>query len=254
MGLAQGLAEFFPVSSSAHLALIPWIFKITDPGLSFDIALHTGTLFAIVFALKDDWLKIIKNLGQKSYNFEKKLALGLIITTIPGVLAGYFLEKRAETTFRHPLITAATLIIFGIVLYAIDRFSQKTEKIEAINPTKALSIGLWQAIAIVPGVSRSGATIAGGRMAGFSREAAAKYSFLAALPIILGATVYGLKDIPLTELFSVTWVAGFIAALISSFWAIKFLLRYLKTNNFNIFVLYRFALAIVVIILYLLRN
>ncbi len=254
MGLAQGLAEFFPVSSSAHLALIPWIFKISDPGLAFDIALHAGTLFAIIFALKDDWVKIIKNLGQTTYNFEKKLALGLIITTIPGVLAGYFLEGKAESIFRHPLVTASTLTIFGIILYAVDRFAKKTEKIEAINPSKALYIGLWQAIAIVPGVSRSGATIAGGRAAGFSRETAAKYSFLAALPIILGATVYGLRDIPFAELFSITWIVGFLAALVSSFWAIKFLLRYLKTNNFNVFVLYRFALAIVVIILYLLRN
>jgi len=253
MGVVQGITEFFPVSSSAHLTLIPWIFKVPDPGLSFDIALHAGTLFAIVFALKDDWQKIAKAFFQKNNSFEKKLVWLLAITTIPGVIAGYFLESQAESTFRNPLIIAATLVTFGLVLYYIDKKVTKFEPIEIMTPKKAAMVGLSQALAIVPGVSRSGATITGGRAVGLSRQAAAKYSFLAALPIIFGATIYGLRDVPTSDIFSINWIAGFIAALISSFWAIRFLLRYLKSNNFNAFIIYRFALAAFVLILYLIR-
>lgn len=253
MGVIQGLTEFFPISSSAHLFLTPWVFNFSDPGLSFDIALHAGTLFAIILVFFLDFKVMAKALFIKEASFEKKMVLFLLITSIPGAIFGYLLEDKAKTVFRTPLLTASVLIIFGIIMWVVDKYFPDKEKIEKMNTGKSLLIGLSQAIAIIPGVSRSGATITAGRALGFTRESAVKYSFLAATPIIFGATVYGLRNVTLPELFSTFWIVGFITAFLSSFWAMKFLLNYVKNNNFNIFVWYRVALAIVILIIYFIR-
>lgn len=254
LGILQGLTEFLPISSSGHLAVFPYIFKFEDPGLQFGIALHAGTFFAILIALKDDWIGIVKSYFVKKDPFYQKLVLFLVLTSIPGALAGYFLEESAATIFRNPLLIAATLIAFGFLLMIVDRKVKKEENIEKMDGRNAFLIGLAQACAIVPGVSRSGATMTAARALGFSREASARYSFLAALPIIFGASVFGLRDVELSTLFSATWMAGFFAALISSFVAIKFLLYYLKKNNFNIFFYYRLFLALLLIALYVIRG
>jgi undecaprenyl-diphosphatase len=251
MGVVQGVAEFFTISYSGHLVLIPWIFRFPDPGLGFDIALHAGTLFAILVALKDDWLKIIR--GFFDNKPEKKFAFFIIITSIPGAFFGYLLEDKASTVLRNPLLTASVLIVFSGFIFAADHFTKKKEPMDKMNYPKSFLIGVSQAIAIIPGVSRSGATITAGRALGFSREAAARYSFLAAAPIIFGATIFGLRKVPSHELFSLTWIIGFLAAFFASIFAIRFLLNYLKTKNFNIFIYYRLILAGLVIILYLLR-
>lgn len=261
LGGIQGLTEFFPVSSTAHLALLPWIFKFDDPGLAFDIALHAGTFFAILIALSGDWMNLAKSvltLRAESRspidNFNLKLIGFLLLTSIPGAVFGYFLEDKAQTIFRTPILIAGTLVLFGVILWAVDIYVKRQEKIEKMNPASALLIGLSQAIAIIPGVSRSGATIAAGRALGFSREAAVKYSFMAALPIIFGATVFGLRNVLVSEMISANWVVGFLASFAASFFAIKFLLSYVKKYDFSIFVYYRVFLAFVILLLIFLRG
>jgi undecaprenyl-diphosphatase len=254
LGIIQGLTEFFPVSSSGHLVVLPYILNFKDPGLSFDIALHAGTLVAIFIALFSDWKKLILAVFDKKKIQERKLILFLIITSVPGALVGYILEDKAKTIFRNPLLTALVLVIFGLILWAVDKYVNQKEKVEKMTAQKALVVGFSQALAIIPGVSRSGATITAGRALGFSREAAVRYSFLAAFPIIAGATVFGLRDVSASDIFSVTWIAGFIASLLTSIWAIKFLTKYVKNNNFNLFVWWRLGLAGLIIILYLIRG
>lgn len=253
MGIVQGLTEFFPVSSSAHLTLFPWIFNFPDPGLAFDIALHTGTFFAILIALWLDFRIMAKALFLKKPSFEKKMIIFLTITSIPGAIFGYLLESKAETIFRAPLLITLTLSVFGLILFLVDKYLPARDKMEKMNYGKSLFIGFSQALAIIPGVSRAGATITAGRALGFNRETAVKYSFLAALPIIFGASVFGLRKVPLSEIFSMPWLVGFLAALLSSVWAMKFLLKYVKNNNFNVFVWYRIALSLIILFIYFVR-
>jgi undecaprenyl-diphosphatase len=253
MGIIQGLTEFFPVSSSAHLTLAPWVFNFPDPGLSFDIALHAGTFFAILIALWLDWKVMVRALLLKKPSFEKKMIIFLITTSIPGAIFGYLLESKAETIFRAPLLIAATLAVFGLILFLVDKYLPDRDEIKKMTYEKSFLIGLSQALAIIPGVSRSGATITAGRILGFNRETAVKYSFLAALPIIFGASVFGLRKVPFSDLLSIPWLVGFLAALISSIFAMKFLLRYVKKNNFN-FVWYRLAISALIVILIITRT
>jgi undecaprenyl-diphosphatase len=249
LGLVQGLTEFFPVSSSAHLALLPKIFGLPDPGLDFDIALHAGTFMAILLAFRTEWLKLVKAFFNKKPSFEKTFVWFLIITSVPGAVFGVLLEKKAEGIFRSPLLIAAALALFGAVLWRADKRIEKRKRIEDLSIKDALVIGFSQAIAIIPGVSRSGATISAGRLLGLSREVAVKYSFMAALPIILGAAAFGLRHVPVDDMLSAGWVGGFLAALGSSLWAMKFLLSWVRTRVLDIFVVYRVALAIVVLII-----
>jgi undecaprenyl-diphosphatase len=254
LGLAQGLTEFLPVSSSAHLTLLPWFFGFKDPGLAFDIALHAGSLVAIVVALRSDWVELARGLVRPGRTFEKRLALFLVITSVPGAVVGYLLEDEAATVFRNPLLVAATLVGFGLVLWAVDRFIASAEPIESMTGAKALLIGLAQAFAIVPGVSRSGATMTAGRALGLSRESAARYSFMAALPIIFGATVFGLRHMSLAALPSADWVLGFAASAISSFFAMRLLLAYVRKRSFAVFLYYRLALSAAVVAVAILRG
>jgi undecaprenyl-diphosphatase len=254
LGTVQGLTEFFPVSSSAHLTVLPWIFKFPDPGLSFDIALHAGSFLAIIALFWAEWFSLAKAFFSREKSFEKNLAWFLIVTSVPGAIIGALLESKAEGVFRNPLLVALTLVAFGLVLYFVDRLAANKKELKEMNLKSALLIGLSQAVAIIPGVSRSGATITAGRALGFSRESAVKYSFLAAAPIILGAAVFGLRHATATEIFSINWVIGFLAAALSSFWAMKVLLNYVKTKTFSIFLYYRIALAAVILLLYLIRR
>lgn len=254
LGITQGLTEFFPVSSSAHLAIFPWLFKFTDPGLSFDIALHAGTLIAIFLALWPDWKKLLTGLLKTEKSFEKKLVWFLVLTSVPGAIFGFFLENKAETVFRTPLLIALTLSAFGLILYWVDHRFQKNGKITGLDSKNAFFIGLVQAVAIIPGVSRSGATITAGKALGLSREEAVRYSFLAALPIIFGATVFGLRHIELSEFLSPIWFFGFLAAFVSSFWAIKAFLSFAARKNFNVFVIYRFLFAFIIIVTLIARK
>jgi undecaprenyl-diphosphatase len=245
LGIVQGLGEFLPISSSAHLVLIPWLFGWEDPGLTFDVALHMGTLLAVVLYFWKDWLKLIKGALQRKASDEKRIFWYLVIATIPGGLFGLALEKKAETTFRYPLLIGIMMIVMGILLYLADR-KRQIRKMDTMTMADAIWIGLSQALAIIPGVSRSGSTMTTARFLDIKREDAARFSFLMSTPIILGAGVLKLRHLTMASInlpFSVGVISSFIVGILS----ISFLLQYLKTSNFGLFVGYRFLIGVVVI-------
>lgn len=258
LGIIQGITEVLPISSSGHLVLVPWFFDFRDPGLSFDVALHLGTLFAIVGFFYRDILNILKGgldlvTKKDPSDFYQKMFLFLASATVPGVLAGIFLEKYASDVFRNPVLIAFTLVLFGLVLFVADHLDIKPKTLQRISFSDGILIGISQALAIIPGVSRSGITISAGLFRKLTREDAAKFSFLLSVPIILGASIYELKDLSYESLFSSVFAAGFIAAAISSFLSVKFLLSFVRNHNFNVFVYYRIILAAVIVVIYLLK-
>jgi len=253
LGVVQGLGEFLPISSSAHLVLAPWAFGWTDPGLTFDVALHIGTLFAVITYFWRDWVSLIKEAARGRTTHEALLFWYLVIATIPGAAAGYLLEEQAETVFRAPILIGSMLIIMGIVLYWVDKRMSRRKDIRSISFIDSLLIGISQAFAIIPGVSRSGVTMTAGRALGLTREAAARFSFLLSTPIIVGAGVVKLKDISIADI-NIAFIIGVAASAIIGFLSIGFLLRYLTRRSFALFVWYRFALGLAVISLALLRG
>lgn len=258
LGLVQGIAEFLPISSSAHLTLIPWIFRFEHvypilDSVQFDIALHAGSALAILIALWGDWTELVGGAIHRK-PAQLRMVGFLLVTSVPGAIFGVFLESKAQTVFRAPWLIGITLVVFGVLLWAADRFTSKQEGIEKMSWARSAWIGVAQALAIVPGVSRSGATITAGRALGLSREAIAKYSFMAALPIIVGGALFGLRHVPLSELFSVDWVLGFVAAAVSSLFLMRWMLAYVRKHSFSLFMWYRIALGIFVIALFLIRG
>lgn len=245
LGIVQGLGEFLPISSSAHLVLIPWLFGWEDPGLTFDVALHMGTLLAVVLYFWKDWLRLIRAVFQRGPSDEKRIFWYLVVATIPGGLFGLAFENKAETTFRSHFLIGIMMIVMGILLYLADKRRQ-IRKMDTMTMADALWIGLSQALAIIPGVSRSGSTMTTARFLDIKREDAARFSFLMSTPIILGAGVFKLRHLTLAAInlpFSVGVLSSFIVGIIS----ISFLLQYLKTSNFGLFVGYRFLVGLVVI-------
>ena len=260
LGFVQGLAEFLPISSSAHLTLIPWIFGLQhDAALAFtstvqfDIALHAGSTIAILIALWSDWVALAKGVVKRE-PMQLKLGGFLLLTSVPGAIFGVLLEQKVQTVFRAPWLIGSTLIVFGVLLWAADRFTSKQQPFESMTWQRASWIGLAQAAAIVPGVSRSGATMTVGRVLGLSREGIAKYSFMAALPIIAGGAVFGLRHVPVNELLSLDWVLGFAAAAVSSLVFMRLMLKYVHKHSFSAFMWYRIALGVFVIGLFLIRG
>jgi undecaprenyl-diphosphatase len=254
LGLVQGLGEFLPISSSAHLVLVPWIFKWQDPGLTFDIALHAGTLIAVILYFWRDWLNLISKGLTKPTEREGKLFWYLVLATIPGAAAGYLLEHKAETVFRNPVLIAFMLILMGVILYLVDRKSKKQINVEHISLKAGLLIGLSQALAIIPGVSRSGITMTTALALGMTREGAARFSFLLSAPVIFGAAAIKIPQIMANpSVIDVPFIVGMVVACISGLASIGFLLRYLQTKTFLPFVWYRFILGALVIIIAFIR-
>lgn len=246
MGIMQGLTEFFPVSSTAHLIILPWFFGWGGDvdSLAFDIALHGGTLIALLVCFYKDWLEMpTKNRTMLYY---------IIIATIPAGLAGVLLNDAVEHTLRSPVIIIFSLVVFGILMLIAESYSKGLEsRTDGQASLKDyVFIGLAQAIALIPGVSRSGITITAGLFRNLTRESAARFSFLLSTPVIGGAVILEgrkLLENPASynlELFAV----GFISAFISGFFAIKFLLHFLRKHPMNTFVYYRFLLAAVILI------
>ncbi len=249
LGLAQGLGEFLPISSSAHLVLIPWFFGWADPGLTFDVALHLGTLVAVVIYFWKDWWRLIIKGFSDVRSVEGRLFWYLVVASIPGGIGGYLLEKKAETVFRSPTLMAIMLIVMGIFLYWADRKSAKKIDMNHITFGTSLLIGISQVLAIIPGVSRSGITMTTGLLMGVTRTGAARFSFLLSTPIILGAAMVKLPGVisnpsGVTANFMIGTVVSFIAGVAS----IGFLLRYVQTKNFLPFAWYRFILGALVIV------
>lgn len=259
LGVVQGVTEILPISSSGHLVLMPWLFDFEDPGLSFDVALHLGTLLAIVLVFYGDIGRVLKGgvdlLTKKDFSDPyQRLVVFLGVGTVPGVVAGVLLEKYANSVFRSPLLIAATLIFFAGILFYADKTGSKTGNLEGMTVYQGLGIGAAQALAIVPGVSRSGVTISAGLLGGLGREDAARFSFLLSIPIILGAAVFQLKDMPAAGLFSAVFVAGFLSAAISSFVSVRFVLSFVRKHSFNVFVYYRIMLSALIVAVYFLKQ
>lgn len=255
LGILQGLGEFLPISSSAHLIAYPWLFGWPEHTLAFDVALHLGTLFAVLLYFWRDFLDIIINGLSKPSSKEGKFLWLLAVATIPGAIFGVLFDKYIEQVFRTQiLLIALMLALLGIILYFADKRGKKEYQLEQMNFARAGIIGLAQALAIFPGISRSGVTITTALMLGFEREAAAKFSFLLSAPIIFGAGFYSLlKNVQSVKAEWLTFSVGIITSAIVGLIAIHFLLGYLKRHNFKIFTIYRILLAVLLSIVYLIR-
>lgn len=253
LGLVQGLGEFLPISSSAHLVLTPWFFRWSDPGLTFNVALHLGTLIAVVVYFWRDIIDLVINGLSRPRSTEGRMLWYLAVASVPGALFGLLFEEQAETVFRSPLLVALALALMGIILWWADRRGRKTRQIADITLTDSILVGLSQALAIIPGVSRSGITMSAGLLAGMKRETAARFSFLISIPIITGAALLTLKDLTLQDM-DLAFFLGVSTAAIIGFIAIKFLLQYLRHGSYLLFTWYRIILAGLVVVVYLYRG
>ncbi len=259
LGLIQGLTEFLPISSSAHLSLAPYLFGWKDPGLAFDVALHFGTLIAVLWYFRAEWGKlIVAAVGilktRRVATVEQKRVVFLIIATIPGAIGGLLLEKKAETVFRAPTLTACALIVMGLILWLVDKVSSQERPLTGMRWLDALLIGLAQVIALVPGVSRSGSTITAGRALKFDRQSAAIFSFLMSMPIIAAAVVLKVPDVMASGGITAQVIVGVMAAAVSSWLAIAILLRYVSRHSYGIFAWYRVVLGIAVLAIIYMRG
>lgn len=258
LGIVQGLTELLPISSSAHLKLIPWIFKWSEMPESFDVALHLGTLLAITIFFFKDWLGLIKGgyeqVVKKKKSTEGKIFWYIVAVTIPTGIVSLVLDKFSEVICEkfgiEMILIAAALIILGIVLYIVDKKSASEVKLEDMTFKQSFLIGISQAIAAAfPGTSRSGITMTVARALKVDRESAAKYSFLLSTPIILAAVLVSITDFELTLAFFMGVLSSFLVGIV----VIKFLLEYLKKGSFKGFAIYRVVLGIVVIAMTFMR-
>jgi len=259
LGILQGLGEFLPISSSAHLALAPWLFGWKDPGLAFDVALHFGTLLAVLWYFRKEWvaligaaLRIVRQ--RKLETDEDRRVIYLIIATIPGAIAGKLLEAKAETAFRNPVLVASALILMGIVLWVVDARARQDRQLGTMRWKDALLIGLAQMFAIIPGVSRSGSTMTAGRALAFTRESAAVFSFLMSMPIIAAAATLKLPDAIHQYGITTPFVVGVVSSALSGWLAIAVLLRFVTRNSFGVFAVYRIIVGTAVLLVVLLRG
>lgn len=247
LGITQGVSEFLPISSSAHLVLIPYLFHWQYNGLVFDTALHFGTVMAIVFYFYKDWLNIIKS-GFKSptkSDLPPNFLWQILIATIPAGIAGLILENYVEKYFHSPLLLAINLIVFGLILWLTDKLAKSKQEINRISFGQSLLVGFSQCLALIPGVSRSGITMIASRGLGLKREDAARFSFLLGTPAMIGAFLIQARKLQSSDL-NLPFFLGVILSAIAGFLAIKFLLNYLKKSNFSVFLWYRIILAIIV--------
>jgi len=259
LGLLQGLAEFLPISSSAHLAIVPWLFHWPDPGLSFDVALHFGTLIAVIWYFRAEWAALLRATWQivttrKIETVEQKRAAFIVLATIPGGIAGLLLADKAETAFRNPALTASALIVLGILLWLADRLARADKPITHMKWIDALLIGIAQIFALVPGVSRSGSTITAGRALGFDRNGAAAFSFLLSMPIIAAAVVLKVPHVMRESGLALPLLVGVAASAISGWLAISVLLKYVSRHSYGVFALYRVVLGAAVLGIYFARG
>jgi undecaprenyl-diphosphatase len=261
MGIVQGLTEFLPISSSGHLIVVPALLGWNDPfidSLLFSVMLHMGTLVALIVYFARDWLDLIPALvglvrdRSTAGDPDRRLVLNLVLATIPAAIAGALLNDVVERTVRQPTLVAILLVVGAAILWFADRVGKKLYGMDGLSGVQAFVIGVAQAFALLPGVSRSGISIAMGLLTGLDREAAARFSFLMATPIIAGAGIFEARKLFGPEAPPASDVAlvaiGFVASLVAGLVAIRFMLGYLRTNTLGIFVLYRVALAAIVLV------
>ncbi len=264
LGIIQGLTEFLPISSTAHLVIVPDLFDWNAPllnSLTFDVALHLGTLLAVVTYFFKDTVDLIagfvNGLTKKSFNSDRKARFSLLVFlgTIPAGVLGVLLEKWVETKFRTPAVLATSLVVIGVVMWYAERLAKRIKKTDSMTIKDALIIGFSQALALVPGTSRSGITISSGLLLGYDREEAARFSFLLSIPVIAGAAILKLRifihGIPADDVAPL--VFGTIFSALFGFLAIKYFMRYLHRHTMNAFVWYRFLFAAVIIIFFYIK-
>jgi undecaprenyl-diphosphatase len=255
LGIIQGIGEFLPISSSAHLILVPYLFGWSSHSMSFDIALHFGTLLAILAVFFKDWWELIIGAYNKvtkcKESLNNRMFWYLIIATIPGAIFGFILSDTIEEKLR-PMIwpIALLLAIMGMLIFLGDRWADKHYRIETefkyISLTQAIIIGLSQALAVIPGFSRSGTTILAARLTGLSKTAATKFTFLLSVPIIAGATILKLPELTI----NIETIIGVTVSFIVGLFSIKFLLNYVKKHDFSVFAVYRVIFAIIILVKY----
>ena len=262
LGLVQGASEFVPISSSGHLVLVPWLLGWPQPGLVFDTVVHWGTLVAILFyfwrdfiALASAWGRSLasRNLGEP----EARIAWLIIVGTVPAVLMGYVGEGFFESLFSAPIWVAGLLLVTGVILALSEWLGQRRKEPHQLAFLDSIIIGIAQGCAIAPGISRSGATMAAGLFRGLKREAAARYSFLLATPIIFGAGLLQLLDLFKMENASEhlpLLVIGFLAAAVSGYLCIRFLLSYLQRGKLYTFAIYCWLAGGVCLLIAVLRH
>jgi undecaprenyl-diphosphatase len=259
LGVLQGLGEFLPISSSAHLILVPWLLGWPEHTLAFDVALHVGTLVAVLVFFASDWIRLFRGAiggalrGNPFDNKEGRLLGLLALATVPGGVAGLLLEKWADTTLRSPVLVATALVALGVVLLLADRRATGEASVSSMSVGDALLIGVSQAFAVIPGVSRSGITISAALFLRYPREEAARFSFLLSTPIILGAAAVKVPHL-LRSGDPSGVLLGILAAALVGLLAIGFLLRYVRTRTYIPFAVYRFLLAAVVFAVAFIRS
>jgi Uncharacterized bacitracin resistance protein len=257
LGLVQGLGEFLPISSSAHLIITPWIFGWNEgvaDTLTFDVALHVGTLLALIGFFWRDWIELLMS-AHKPSSPNGRLFWMIVIASIPAGIIGLLLDELAENTFRSPWVIVFTLSIMGVLLWWIDKQQPQEHDLAAVGPREATLIGFAQALALIPGVSRSGATMTMGRWLKLDRQTAARFSFLMSMPITAGVGLLKARDImdvPSDQLSAM--LVGMLVAALSGAVCIRFLLDYLRRASFAVFAIYRIFLAVVILILLLVRG
>jgi len=266
MGIVQGLTEFLPVSSSGHLIVVPFLFGWDDAfikSLAFSVMLHIGTLAALLAYFRADWFRLVPAglaaVRDRSFrgDRDRKLAWLLMASTIPAALAGVLLDTLIETTFREVGLVAVTLVVGGGLLWLADRRGSRDKGVHDVTLPVALAIGAAQAVALVPGISRSGISISAARLAGLDRAAAARFSFLMATPVTAGAALFEVRRLLTGEagvdVSGGPLIVGMLASFASGAVAISVLLRYLRTSSLDIFVWYRLVLAATVVVVWLAR-
>ena len=286
LAIVQGLTEFLPVSSTAHLWLVPWIMKWNDPGLTFDVALHAGTLVAVLLYFWRYWLEMIKMvLGIRGVNTARAAAYGtpavrdlnskpkienpksepgsmtllgenrqlfwfLVIATIPGGIAGWLFERAADEKLRSPFIIGPALIVVGLLMWAGERMGSENHNLGQVSLVDSILVGVAQAFAVIPGVSRSGSTMTAGLFRGMNRETAARFSFLLSTPLIAGACLkkgWEIHHSGLAADMRMPFLFGIIVSAVVGYAVIAVLIRYLERRTFTVFVVYRVILGVILL-------
>ncbi len=253
LAIVQGLTEFLPISSSGHLVLVPVFFGWTDQGLAFDVAVHFGSLIAVMLFFRNDILGLLRGgvqvLGANVATTEARMALGIALGTIPAALAGLMFVDWIEANLRSPAVIVFTLSGYAILMILADRLGRRNRNIAGIRIKDAVLIGVAQALALVPGTSRSGVTITAAMALGFERQDAARFSFLLAVPVILLASVYSLIGLLRTEA-TVAWgqlAIGVVVSAIVAYLSIEFFMRFVSRIGLLPFAIYRMILAAVIL-------
>ena len=252
IGIIQGVTEFLPISSSGHLVLFAQLTNWEDQGLFTDIAVHFGTLFAVIIYLRKDIYYFFTNIFQFKI-FEDQIIFKIILATLPAIILGYFIYDYVSLYFRSIQLIALSSIVFAIILFFADRVKMESKGWNRVTYIEALIVGLFQVLAFIPGASRSGVTITGARLLGYDRVNAARFSMILSIPIILASMTLSLINVLNEEYVAVNLYQSFFASLvafITALLSIIFLMRFIKKANFNIFIIYRIVLGIILLVIY----